>query len=317
MSTTEIENILHRAPQPKAPGNLQQRLKAQALSVPRVSATPRAPRPAAPGSWLARWWPALAPTVVSLACAATLSFQQKEFRQLRTELESHGKAQGRPIAIAVNGGPSGDPGAAPASEQNELLRLRSLAASLSAEVAKLEQTQADNARLRAQLASRSAAMFSPEEANALEEARDRAMSIQCVNQLKQLGLAVRIWANDHGELSPPNVLCLSNELSGHFDVLVCPADAGRQPASDPGSFTAANCSYEYLAPSAPETEPQRILFRCPIHGNLGLVDGSVQRAIVKNHPDWIVQRDGKLYMEAPPAPVAEPRNSQSSGSNQN
>jgi hypothetical protein len=317
MSTTEIENILRRAPQPKAPGNLQLRLKAQALSVPRVSAAPPAPRHSAPGSWLARWWPALAPTAVSLACAATLSFQQKEFHQLRTELASQGAAPGRPIAGAVEVGTSSDAGVAAASEQDELQRLRSLAASLSAEVAKLEQTQAANARLRAQLASRSAAVFTPEEAKAMDDARDRAMRIQCVNQLKQLGLAVRIWANDHGELSPPNVLCLSNEISGRLGLLICPADTGRQPASDPGSFTPANCSYEYLAPAAPETEPQRILFRCPIHGNLGLVDGSVQSAIVKNHPDWIVQRDGKLYMEAPPEPVANPNNSQPSGSGQN
>jgi len=88
----------------------------------------------------------------------------------------------------------------------------------------------------------------------------------------------------------------------HFELPLF-VKAARQPAADASSFTAANCSYEYLAPVAPETEPQRILFRCPIHGNLGLIDGSVQTGVAKNHPNWIVQRDGKLFMEAPQAEV--------------
>ncbi len=82
-------------------------------------------------------------------------------------------------------------------------------------------------------------------------------------------------------------------------ILYCPADDGRQSASNWISFTSANCSYEYLAPNATLQEPSRILFRCPIDGNLGMCDGSVQMGAAKTHPDWIVQRDGKLYYEQP------------------
>src|SRR5216110_1076167 len=86
MKTTEIENILRQAPQPRPPGNLQQRLKAQALNARREAApVPVERRPA--GGWLRRWWPALAPTAISLACAAALTSQQNQLRRVQSDLE--------------------------------------------------------------------------------------------------------------------------------------------------------------------------------------------------------------------------------------
>jgi hypothetical protein len=96
---------------------------------------------------------------------------------------------------------------------------------------------------------------------------------------------------------------MSNELNTP-KILVCPADTNRPVAKNWESFTTANLSYEYLTPSATngEAEPQRVLCRCPIHGHIGLCDGSVQSSVVKNHPEWLIERDGKLYMESNPQP---------------
>jgi hypothetical protein len=315
MNTTQIENILRRAPQPRPPGNLQQRLKAQALSAPR-NASPMLIERRPGGSWLQRWWPTLAPTAITLACAATVSVQQNQLHQLRSDLDK------RPVVPTTSGRVSQAAGAGqdtsgPVAEEDELTRLKALIASLTADISKLEQIKTENGRLRTELASRSAGAFTPEEIKAMDEARDKAMNAQCVNNLKQLGLAVRVWAIDHHGFSPQDVLSLSNAISGSFKILVCPSDTARQAAADASSFTPANSSYEYLAPVAPETEPQRIMFRCPIHGNLGLIDGSVQSGVAKNHPSWIVQREGKLYMEVPqaevepsPAPPASPNQNQ-------
>jgi hypothetical protein len=96
---------------------------------------------------------------------------------------------------------------------------------------------------------------------------------------------------------------MTNELSTP-KILVCPGDHGREPAKDWASYTSANCSYEYLTPSAPFTEPDRMMFHCPIHGNWGLCDGSVQ-TIAKDHPELIEHRDGKLYLAEPKPPAQE------------
>jgi len=94
---------------------------------------------------------------------------------------------------------------------------------------------------------------------------------------------------------------MSNELNTP-KILVCPAETNRPAATSWATYTAANCSYEYLAASGSDKEPTRVLSRCPIHGTIGLCDGSVQGGSVQNHPDWFVQRDGKLYFEPPAQP---------------
>src|SRR5579862_438631 len=82
MSNSQIENILRRAPQPKPPGTLEQRLKAQALNTPRCA--PDQPKVARNSvSFLRRWWAALAPVAVSLACAAGLTMQYLEINKLK------------------------------------------------------------------------------------------------------------------------------------------------------------------------------------------------------------------------------------------
>ena len=121
-----------------------------------------------------------------------------------------------------------------------------------------------------------------------------------------MGLSVRCWALDNNDFSPPDMLSMSNELSTP-KILVCPADKTREAANGWASYSSSHCSYEYLAPSAPAvygsvTELARVIFRCPIHGNVCLSDGSVQAEVAKKHPDWLVQRAGKLYLE----PAAQP-----------
>jgi competence protein ComGC len=78
-----------------------------------------------------------------------------------------------------------------------------------------------------------------------------ASRINCVNNLKQIGLAFKLWANDHQEKLPMQVsvtnggtmelvdsgktflhfAAISNELSDP-KILVCPADPTRKPATN-------------------------------------------------------------------------------------
>ncbi|MCO5052506.1 MAG: hypothetical protein M9920_09400 [Verrucomicrobiae bacterium] len=129
-------------------------------------------------------------------------------------------------------------------------------------------------------------------------------SAACVAQLKQIGLAFRMWAADHNDKFPFNTstgaggtqeLCsrggdgfdasasvhfqvMSNELNSP-KILVCPADTAKHPATDFRQLQAVNVSYLVRSGAKiDETNPEEILVRCPVHGHVGLCDGSVKQA---------------------------------------
>jgi hypothetical protein len=134
---------------------------------------------------------------------------------------------------------------------------------------------------------------------ALASAKKKAQIIQCDNNLKQVGLAFKVWAGDHGDQYPFNVstnkggtieLCnvgmdglernswihfqvMSNELA-EPKILVCPGDASRQPAADFVHFGATNVSY-LIHTGTNEENPETVLAICPIHNNVLYSDGSV------------------------------------------
>ena len=309
MNAPELENILRLAPRPAPPAGLKDQLIAQ-LRLPAVQPATQTPvATLAPAGWLRRWWPVLAPATVSLACAVVLAAQQMEIRDLRATLRglSQGPASAAPARPAPATGADAGVSEAEASAkvQTEIARLKGLAAQLAAEIAQLEQMSAENQKLRAQATALAGGYLTTEETEALAKAKEKADAVACCNNMKQLCLSDRVWAIDNGDVSPPDILSMTNEMSTP-KILVCPSDTGRQAAKDWASYTSANCSYEYLAPSAPDTEPQRVAFRCPIHGHVGLCDGSVQMGVAKDHPKQLVQRNGKLYLEYPPAPQATP-----------
>lgn len=137
---------------------------------------------------------------------------------------------------------------------------------------------------------------------ALAKAKAKAQSISCVNNMKQIGLAARIWASDNNEQYPFNVsnskggtldICdrggdgydrnayrhfqvMSNELSTPR-ILVCPGDSGKQTAANFADLQSWNVSYKLrTGPEIKDTNPQEVLIYCPIHHHTGLADGSVQ-----------------------------------------
>ena len=58
---------------------------------------------------------------------------------------------------------------------------------------------------------------------------DAHWSLECLSQLKQIGLAARLYANDNNDRLPPSFEALTNEL-GRASVLNCPADLLRTEA---------------------------------------------------------------------------------------
>jgi hypothetical protein len=112
---------------------------------------------------------------------------------------------------------------------------------------------------------------------AMAKFRGRPQGDDCVQNLKEVGLAARIWSNEHNGVFPADFLTMSNELITPKR-LVCPQDWKKKRAEDFARFDPAkNVSYEYLAPRAKEADMEtQPIFRCPVHGHVTLGDGSVQ-----------------------------------------
>jgi hypothetical protein len=89
------------------------------------------------------------------------------------------------------------------------------------------------------------------------------LRIRCINNLKQISLAFRIWQNDHSELYPWEVStnaggtkeyafgpemfrhfqCMSNEMGEAAQFVLCPADNERIAATNFADFSNSNVSY--------------------------------------------------------------------------
>jgi len=106
--------------------------------------------------------------------------------------------------------------------------------------------------------------------------------IPCINNLKQIGTAYRIWGNDHNDRFPhlqsaaeggwrelltnadqgsrcwTNYALMSNELGQSPRVLVCPSDERKPSGAFSNLVSNTNLSY-FAGVSASDTEPQSLL----------------------------------------------------------
>jgi len=149
-----------------------------------------------------------------------------------------------------------------------------------------------------------AAMLLP----ALAAAKRKAQQISCVNNLKQVGIAFRVWEGDNNDRYPMAVaavmggaqdyiapstgialpplpglynpsqvfMVMSNELTTP-KILVCWDDETKQATADFASLTTNNISYQLrTGPNVNESHPEEILAVDPIHGIVLHCDGTVE-----------------------------------------
>ena len=133
------------------------------------------------------------------------------------------------------------------------------------------------------------------------------LSETCANQIQQIRLAFRFWEAEHGDRFPCNVstnaggtmeLCapdsdgldkngflqfrvLSNYLKSP-QILICPADNSKKPASSFRLLEATNISYQIRSgTNIDDSHPEEILIVCPIHGHIMRVSGSLTLGVQK------------------------------------
>ncbi|HWD94787.1 MAG TPA: hypothetical protein VG938_20830 [Verrucomicrobiae bacterium] len=296
MNDTAIENILFHAPVPQPPPELLKRLQA-GIAVPRAKSETKAI-----GDWqhpLRRWFPALAFSLVLLSCAIVIAVQgtwsaglkrrNETLRaaaailpQLHEQHTAFEKAQAQQEELAQL-----------RKDNEEMHQLRAEVARLQSFTAQIQRLQDENQRLTTSL---NVAPAPNQSAKFFDEAERRNERILCVNNLKQLGLAMRVWAGDNGDKYPTSLVVMSNELST-AKILICPGDKARQPYATLSwnEFQDNMTSYDYRAQPNDERYPECITAKCPIHNNYLLGDGSVQEI----NPEKVheVKRDGRWYLE--------------------
>ena len=111
---------------------------------------------------------------------------------------------------------------------------------------------------------------------AMTKQRGSSNRINCVSNLKQIGLAFRMWSNDKGDKFPMHntnggtmEFCLTGEVWRHFSIisnelntpkmLVCATDTARQRVSNFAQFTNNSHLSYFVGLDAEETMPQTIL----------------------------------------------------------
>jgi hypothetical protein len=127
----------------------------------------------------------------------------------------------------------------------------------------------------------------------------RKMEINCVNNMRQIGLSVLVWEGDHYDQFPWNVSTnaggvkelvgvdkdgfitnswrvfqvMAEELRSP-KVLVCPDDKAKTPATDFDHLTESNVTYRIHVLSGMATDRSKIpLATCPIDGNIVYYNG--------------------------------------------
>ena len=294
MSDTErIENVLRRAPKVKAPAGLGARLKTDIL-LPHASATA-----STPDFWAGfrRWFPGFATAALFLTCLVALGVQQRVLSGLRQEQKQLDAVAAERRQIAEASRAEQEQGLAQAAQLAQLRKDNAELQQLRAEVAQLREQLQQLPALRAEHQRLAAQAKESQSAGAANDpfavAQDKAQRIQCVSNLKQFCLGARIWANKNNETLPPDVMTMCKELHSP-KVVVCPADTNRPAATSWPTF--AGSSYTILSPGATPNRPEVVYVQCPIHNNVGMVDGSVQQLspaheVVKDETgNWIVRR---------------------------
>lgn len=227
--------------------------------------------------------------ILSLGLNAYLWSRLAQPRDLSTTVDVHAQNP------ETTGEPAGNPSTPPVvpapaavDEDRELLRLRNEVSQLRKQVGEASQWRAqaiEAGRLRRDLtaatqdlAEAEATISNLSKLSSVElgQLKDEAHSVRCVNHMKQIALAARIWANDNHDRFPPDLVTMQNELSTP-KILFCPGETSVSSVDDWAALNPASITYRYLNAGGSDLEPEKILLTCPLHGHTALSDGSVHR----------------------------------------
>ncbi len=298
MNDAQIESLLRKAPRPSAPAGLKQQLLAD-IHLPQSQVSPVGFVDAAP--FWRRWFPAFAIGLLFLGCLIVLGVQTSQLLDLRRENAALAAATANLEELRQDNAElqrlrtSSQQAERFHKNNDELMKLKAEVAQLRDRARELSKLRADNQRLQVEHAAAAAkAGIAPEE-DPFRKQKEKAMSTACINNLKQIGLAARMWANDHHTNALPIDWLVMKKLLNTPRILTCPADTGRTSATSWDQFDGTSVSYELPSMAPDERDPYTVYSRCRIHGHIGLTDGSAHSGVKS---DRFQQVDGNLKLRS-------------------
>ena len=278
MSIERMEERLRRAPTPKAPEDLLRKLTAD-IRLPRAAMNPAASW-SGPPSWARRWMPALSFAAILLICVVAIAVQTNMLAELQRENGGLRAAKGNLETLCVENAEyqklvaESQEAERLRKDNAELLKLRGEVGQLRAQLQDAGKLRAENRQLLAKASQAGGAAGT--NADFFSEAQAKAERVHCMNNMKQIGLACRLWADDNNSVGPTNFICMTNELST-WQILQCPSDKSHN-VTNWAEVAAGNISYILDTPGISQSEdPRTVMVECPIHHNIGLLDGSVHQ----------------------------------------
>jgi hypothetical protein len=133
---------------------------------------------------------------------------------------------------------------------------------------------------------------------ALDLAQQRATTLNCQNNLRQIVLAARVWSLDYNRLYPADIQTFTNALPSPV-VLFCPANSARQASTNWESLDWTTIDYEWV-PQPNWDNPGATSCRCRIHRHVASADGSVEGQEFGYRSGWPTIIAGPLGQEAVP-----------------
>jgi len=305
---SEIENLLRKAPAPEPSPELGEKLK-NAIRLPQSSNG--AGFNLGIPFWR-RWLPAIGYAVMVLGCVVVLAVQNRQqtavnqqLKELREEIAAkeiqveQQREQTR-LALAADARlKSLRENAAEADRLASTLdELRALIAQLTAEASDLEAKLAEVPE-RNEIIAPYDFFNDPDEP--MQKAREEAVAVKCVNNMRQIALCFRVYAQDNDGQFPLTLNSMNNELSS-ATVLCCPSDEANlklanrlfnfaQPSGPKDDWSEWKSAWEkwpinggsydvFLTPGLNINTPgiaTRVVARCRFHGHVTYGDGSVHR----------------------------------------